>query len=89
MLTIEEATAESERYLKMYEFEQLDMAYGEDTSAQILVELSKHVWWNVRCAVAGNANTPVEILMELCKDEDEDVRAVANANPKLLDILLT
>lgn len=41
----------------------------------------------VRCLVAGNSNTPVDVLMELAKDRDCDVRRNVAGNPKLKEVL--
>lgn len=40
----------------------------------------------VRCLVAGNSNTPVDVLTELAKDSDCDVRSNAVCNPKLKEV---
>lgn len=41
----------------------------------------------VRCLVAGNSNTPVDVLTELAKDSDCDVRRNVACNPKLKEVL--
>lgn len=41
----------------------------------------------VRCLVAGNSNTPVDVLTELAKDSDCDVRVSVAGNPKLKEVL--
>jgi hypothetical protein len=41
----------------------------------------------VRCLVAGNSNTPVDVLTELAKDSDCDVRRNVAGNPKLKEVL--
>ena len=42
---------------------------------------------DVRVSVARNPNTPVDVLMELAKDSDFDVRRYAAGNPKLKEVL--
>ncbi|WP_443758304.1 hypothetical protein [Barnesiella intestinihominis] len=42
---------------------------------------------DVRCFAARNPNTPVDVLMELAKDSDFDVRRHAAGNPKLKEVL--
>lgn len=42
---------------------------------------------DVRYYVAGNPNTPAEILAELAKDSDCDVRSNAARTPKLKEVL--
>ena len=42
---------------------------------------------DVRCLVAENPNTPVDVLTELAKDSDCDVRRNAARNPKLKEVL--
>ena len=37
--------------------------------------------WHVRISVAGNPNTPADVLTELAKDSDCDVRSNAAGNP--------
>ena len=44
--------------------------------------------WEVRAKVARNSNTPAEILAELAKDSDCDVRSHAACNPKLKEVLI-
>ena len=41
----------------------------------------------VRCLVARNPNTPVDVLTELAKDRDCDVRRNVAGNPKLKEVL--
>ncbi|WP_302278381.1 hypothetical protein [Barnesiella intestinihominis] len=41
----------------------------------------------VRRRVAGNPNTPVDVLTELAKDSDWCVRSYAACNPKLKEVL--
>ena len=43
----------------------------------------------VRISVAGNPNTPVDVLMELAKDSDCDVRKNAAGNPNIPADVLT
>ena len=43
--------------------------------------------WEVRAKVAENPNTPVDVLTELAKDSDCDVRRNAARNPKLKEVL--
>ncbi len=43
--------------------------------------------WHVRVSVAGNPNTPADVLTELAKDSDCDVRYFAACNPKLKEVL--
>ena len=38
--------------------------------------------WCVRCFVAENPNTPIDVLTELAKDSDWCVRRNAAENPK-------
>lgn len=42
---------------------------------------------DVRCLVARNPSTPVDVLTELAKDSDCDVRRNAARNPKLKEVL--
>jgi hypothetical protein len=42
----------------------------------------------VRSNAASNLNTPAEILAELAKDSDCDVRRHAACNPKLKEVLI-
>lgn len=42
---------------------------------------------DVRCFVARNPNTPADVLTELAKDSDYDVRRYAACNPKLKEVL--
>lgn len=43
----------------------------------------------VRCLVAGNSNTPVDVLTELAKDSDYDVRVSVAENPSTpVDVLM-
>jgi len=42
---------------------------------------------DVRVSVAGNPNTPVDVLTELAKDSDWCVRSYAACNPKLKEVL--
>ena len=42
---------------------------------------------DVRVSVAGNPNTPADVLTELAKDSDCDVRRYAAGNPKLKEVL--
>ncbi len=41
---------------------------------------------DVRCFVAENPSTPVDVLTELAKDSDCDVRSNAACNPKLKEV---
>ncbi len=41
---------------------------------------------DVRCFVAENPSTPVDVLTELAKDSDCDVRSNAVCNPKLKEV---
>ena len=41
----------------------------------------------VRISVAGNPNTPADVLTELAKDSDWCVRSSAAGNPKLKEVL--
>ena len=41
----------------------------------------------VRCFVAENPNTPVDVLTELAKDSDWCVRRFVACNPKLKEVL--
>lgn len=50
-------------------------------------ELAKDSDWCVRCFVAENPNTPIDVLTELAKDSDYDVRRNAARNPKLKEVL--
>lgn len=43
--------------------------------------------YDVRCFVAENPNTPIDVLSELAKDSDYDVRRYAACNPKLKEVL--
>lgn len=43
--------------------------------------------WHVRISVAGNPNTPADVLTELAKDSDWHVRRNAACNPKLKEVL--
>ena len=44
--------------------------------------------WHVRISVAGNPNTPADVLTELAKDSDCDVRSNAAGNPNTpVDVL--
>lgn len=43
--------------------------------------------YDVRCFVAENPNTPIDVLTELAKDSDYDVRRYAACNPKLKEVL--
>lgn len=43
--------------------------------------------YDVRCFVAENPNTPIDVLSELAKDSDYDVRRNAARNPKLKEVL--
>mgnify|MGYP000834977632 CR=1 FL=1 len=44
---------------------------------------------DVRCFVAGNPNTPVDVLTELAKDRDWYIRSYAAGNPNMLVDVLT
>ena len=57
--------------------ELMNLARSEDTSADVLIKLSKHKDVSIRWEVAGNPNTPMEVLEKLTKDEDEGVRETA------------
>ena len=43
--------------------------------------------WCVRRNAAENPNTPADVLTELAKDSDYDVRRYAACNPKLKEVL--
>ena len=43
--------------------------------------------YDVRCLVAGNSNTPVDVLTELAKDSDWYIRCLVARNPKLKEVL--
>ena len=43
--------------------------------------------YDVRVSVAGNPNTPADVLTELAKDSDWHVRRNAACNPKLKEVL--
>ena len=45
--------------------------------------------WHVRVSVAGNPNTPADVLTELAKDSDCDVRYFAAGNPNTPADVLT
>ena len=51
----------------------LKLACNKRTSKKILTILSTDKW-RVRCCVAGNPNTPKEVLVKLSTDEDWGVR---------------
>jgi len=40
-------------------------------------KLSKHNGWHVRCFVAENSHTPLNILVKLAKDKQPEVRLSA------------
>ena len=42
---------------------------------------------DVRVSVAGNPNTPADVLTELAKDSDWHVRISVAGNPKLKEVL--
>jgi len=50
---------------------------SKSTCKEILIFLSKHEYFAVRAYVSYNPNTPIEILKELSKDKDYDVRCSA------------
>ncbi|WP_333690425.1 hypothetical protein [Barnesiella intestinihominis] len=43
--------------------------------------------WCVRRNAAENPSTPIDVLTELAKDSDYDVRRYAACNPKLKEVL--
>jgi hypothetical protein len=61
-------------------------------TARVLAGLAKDDYWQVREAVAGNANTSVVVLTRLAADSDRDVRravaAHANTPTSVLDSLV-
>ena len=52
----------------------VDLAIDKRTSIEVLTILSADKRSYVRCWVANNLNTPIEILKKLSKDKDYDVR---------------
>jgi len=57
-----------------------NMAKNRNTSPDILTELSKDEYWDVRYHVARNPNTPMNVIVELTQDIDEKVRENAKRN---------
>ena len=53
---------------------------AKTTNSEELAILAKDINRVVRCSVASNPHTPIEILEELKKDKDGTVKEVACAN---------
>jgi hypothetical protein len=60
----------------------LAVAHHPSATARLLAGLAKDDFWQVREAVAGNANTSVVILTRLAADSDRDVRRAVAAHAK-------
>ena len=58
-----------------------ELASAENSSIEVLKELSQDSDVTIRQAVANNSNTPLEILQELRKDIDPNVREAVAGNP--------
>ena len=54
-----------------------ELVIDPQTSIKTLIKLSKYKNWYIRLRVANNPNTPLEVLIELCKDENESVKDCA------------
>ena len=61
--------------------EQLKIASTIDTSSEVLAELAKSEYEDVRAEVAGNFNTPEATLIELANDSCDKVRNYLATNP--------
>lgn len=64
------------------------IATNPNTSADILLSLSKDINSDVRRGVACNCNTPIGILVALSEDREENVRIGVAANPHTPDNVL-
>ncbi len=71
---------------------QYDLALAPETSADLLILLSKNPEWHIREAVASHPHTPEQTLQMLAKDQDDKVRAALIHNqqvpPYLVDRLI-
>ena len=56
-------------------------AIQKEDSTYVLRELSEDEKYYVRCGVAKNPNTPIEVLKKLSKDKDSSVRYRVAENP--------
>lgn len=66
----------------------LAVASHRHAPKDLLINLAKSPYFEVRCSVAENANTPIRTLNELSEDESPYVRASVSLNSKVTPQLL-